>query len=174
MLLRAHWRVQIFSTSSFCSKLAEKACLPSHALSLMRKSFWGDEQKFSQPLIRFLQGDVRDQIASQKNDHGALYRRCRALQRRELVRSGVRSDTIRAGISNRAHNVVDRREGGFGRGFRKRTIPCDFAGAVPGFRIGTVAHVPVVLTLANGVLFNQDPQGPTGQRPVARSTAFNG
>jgi hypothetical protein len=37
---------------------------------LLQKSFWGDERKFLEPLMRFARGDVRDYIASSKIDHG--------------------------------------------------------------------------------------------------------
>jgi hypothetical protein len=37
---------------------------------LLQKSFWGGERKFSQPLMRFPRGDVRDHIVSSKIDHG--------------------------------------------------------------------------------------------------------
>jgi hypothetical protein len=37
---------------------------------LLQKYFWGDEQKFLEPLMRFTRGDVRDHIASFKIDHG--------------------------------------------------------------------------------------------------------
>jgi hypothetical protein len=42
---------------------------------VLKKSFWGDERKFLEPLMRFARGDVRDHIVSHKNDHGASYRR---------------------------------------------------------------------------------------------------
>jgi hypothetical protein len=48
---------------------------------LLQKSFEGDERNFPGPLMRFARRDVRDHIASQKNDHGASYPRYRALQR---------------------------------------------------------------------------------------------
>jgi hypothetical protein len=31
---------------------------------LLQKSFWGEEQKFLEPLMRFTRGDVRDHIVS--------------------------------------------------------------------------------------------------------------
>jgi len=37
---------------------------------LLQKSFWGEEQKFLEPLMRFTRGDVRDHIVSSKIDHG--------------------------------------------------------------------------------------------------------
>jgi hypothetical protein len=38
---------------------------------IVAKSFWGDERKFLEPLMRFTRGDVRDHIASSKIDHGS-------------------------------------------------------------------------------------------------------
>jgi uncharacterized protein YqjF (DUF2071 family) len=38
---------------------------------LLQKSFWGDERKFLEPLMRFTRGDVRDHIVSSKIDHGS-------------------------------------------------------------------------------------------------------
>jgi hypothetical protein len=37
---------------------------------LLQKSFWGNERKFLEPLMRFMSGDVRDYIVSSKIDHG--------------------------------------------------------------------------------------------------------
>jgi len=37
---------------------------------LLQKSFWGDERKLLEPLMRFTSGDVRDHIVSSKIDHG--------------------------------------------------------------------------------------------------------
>ena len=48
---------------------------------LLQKSFGADERNFLGPLTRFVRRDVRDRIAYQKNDHGASYRPCGALQR---------------------------------------------------------------------------------------------
>jgi hypothetical protein len=47
---------------------------------LLKKSFWGGERNFLGLLMRLMRGDVRDHVASQKNDHGASYRRCEASQ----------------------------------------------------------------------------------------------
>jgi hypothetical protein len=47
---------------------------------LLKKLFWGDEQNFSGPLIRFARGNMRDHIVLCKNDHGASYRLCGVLQ----------------------------------------------------------------------------------------------
>jgi hypothetical protein len=37
---------------------------------LLQKSFRGADRKFSEPLVRFMRGDVRDHIGSSKIDHG--------------------------------------------------------------------------------------------------------
>jgi hypothetical protein len=37
---------------------------------LLKKSFWGDERKFLEPLMRLTRGDVRDHIVLAKIDHG--------------------------------------------------------------------------------------------------------
>ena len=37
---------------------------------VLKKSFWGDERNFLEPLMRFTRGDVRDHIDSSKIDHG--------------------------------------------------------------------------------------------------------
>jgi hypothetical protein len=38
---------------------------------LLQKSFWGDERKFLEPLMRFTRGDVGTHIVSSKIDHGS-------------------------------------------------------------------------------------------------------
>ena len=48
---------------------------------MLQKSFWGDDQNFSGPLIPFALGDMRDHSVSHKNDHGASYGRYAVLQR---------------------------------------------------------------------------------------------
>ena len=47
---------------------------------VLKKSFWGDDENFSGPLMRFARGDMRDHIVSHKNDHGASYGRYAVLQ----------------------------------------------------------------------------------------------
>jgi hypothetical protein len=37
---------------------------------VLQKSFWGDERKILEPLMRFARGDVRDHIASFKIAQG--------------------------------------------------------------------------------------------------------
>src|SRR5260370_31082489 len=49
---------------------------------LSKKSFGGNKRNFLKLLMRFVRSDVRDHIASQKNDHGPSYRHYRASQRR--------------------------------------------------------------------------------------------
>jgi len=53
---------------------------------VLKKSFWGDERKVFEPLMRFARGDMRDHIVSHKNDHGASYRRYRVLQWRSRLK----------------------------------------------------------------------------------------
>jgi hypothetical protein len=47
---------------------------------VLKKSFWGDAQNFSEPLMPFARGDMRDHIVSHKNDYGASYGRYAVLQ----------------------------------------------------------------------------------------------
>ena len=47
---------------------------------LLKKSFGGEKRNFLGRLMRFMCSDVGDHIASQKNDHGASYRRYEASQ----------------------------------------------------------------------------------------------
>src|SRR5215813_474898 len=47
---------------------------------LSKKSFWGNKGNFLKLLMRFVRSDVRDHIASQKNDHGPSYWQYRASQ----------------------------------------------------------------------------------------------
>src|ERR1700746_247515 len=49
---------------------------------LSKKSFGGIYENFLKLLMRSMRGDVRDHIASQKNDHGLSYRHYKASQRR--------------------------------------------------------------------------------------------
>jgi len=48
---------------------------------LLKKSFRGDERNFLEPVMRFMRSDVRDHVASQKNDYGPSYR-CYGTSRR--------------------------------------------------------------------------------------------
>jgi len=56
---------------------------------LLKKSFGGGGRNFLEPLMRFVRSDVRDHVASQKNDHGLSYRRCRASQRRSCPKISI-------------------------------------------------------------------------------------
>jgi len=59
-------------------------CVPTTSalpLIVLKKSFWGDDQNFSGPLMPFARGDMRDHMASRKNDHGARYGRYAVLRR---------------------------------------------------------------------------------------------
>src|SRR6201987_4006634 len=49
---------------------------------LSKKSFGGIYEDFLKLPMRSIRGDVRDHIASQKNDHGRSYRHYKASQRR--------------------------------------------------------------------------------------------
>jgi hypothetical protein len=49
---------------------------------LSKKSFGGIYENFLKLLMRYVRGDVRDHIASQKNDQGLPYRHYKASQRR--------------------------------------------------------------------------------------------
>jgi hypothetical protein len=53
---------------------------------LLQKSFRRDERDFPGPRTRFVRSDVRNHIASRKNDHAVSYRRYRALQRRSPLK----------------------------------------------------------------------------------------
>src|SRR5438045_7377728 len=53
---------------------------------VLQNSFWGDDQNFSGPLMRFARGDMMDHIVSHKNDHGASYERYGVLQWRSRLR----------------------------------------------------------------------------------------
>ena len=53
---------------------------------VLKKSFWGDDQNFSGPLMRFARGDMRDHIISHRNDHGASYGRYAVLQWRSRLK----------------------------------------------------------------------------------------
>jgi hypothetical protein len=48
----------------------------------VEKVFWGIYENFLKLLMRSVRGDVRDHIASQKNDHGLPHRNYKAPQRR--------------------------------------------------------------------------------------------
>jgi hypothetical protein len=79
---------------------------------LLKKSFGGDEREFLRLLMRFVRSDVRDHIASQKNDDGVSYLRCRALQRRSRLKIDfceifgfVRFSTFSTLSANERHSI---------------------------------------------------------------------
>src|SRR5215471_15910423 len=83
---------------------------------LSKKSFGGNKRNFIKLLMRFVRSDVRDHIASQKNDHGPSYRHYRASQRRSspkiticeifgVVRfSTFSTASVKPGITRAEHN----------------------------------------------------------------------
>ena len=79
---------------------------------VLKKSFWRDERKFLEPLMRFARSDMRDHIVSHKNDHGASYRRYGALQWRRRLKISfceifgvVRFSTFATLSANRRHPI---------------------------------------------------------------------
>ena len=68
--------------------LRKAAAMSASEAIMLQKSFGCDERNFPGPLMRIIRKDVRDHIAYQKNDHGASYRPCGALQQqkcREII-----------------------------------------------------------------------------------------
>jgi hypothetical protein len=76
---------------------------------------------------------------------------------------------VRAGISNRPHDVIYRCNAGLGRSSWEGIVEDFIAGSVPRFRVAPVAHVPVMLALANGAMLNEDTESPTLQGSVGGS-----
>ena len=58
----------------FVSRLAAHSSDVGCGSMLSKKSFGGNKRNFLNLLMRFVRSDVRDLIASQKNDHGPSYR----------------------------------------------------------------------------------------------------
>src|ERR1700687_1222176 len=56
---------------------------------LLKKSFGGGERNFLELLMRFVRNEVRDHVASQKNDHGSSYWRYGASQRRSCPKINI-------------------------------------------------------------------------------------
>jgi len=54
-------------TDEVIEKSTDFRCWPI----LLQKSFWGDERKILEALMRFTRSDVRDHIVSSKIDHGS-------------------------------------------------------------------------------------------------------
>jgi hypothetical protein len=57
---------------------------------VLKKSFWGDDQNFLGPLMRFSRGDMKDHIVSHQIDQGRSYRPYRALLREECLKIDFR------------------------------------------------------------------------------------
>jgi hypothetical protein len=70
---------------------------------------------------------------------------------------------VRAGISNRPHDVIYRCNAGLGRSSREGIVEDFIAGSVPRFRVAPVAHVPVMLALANGAMLDKDTDSPASK-----------
>src|ERR1700716_3501505 len=75
---------------------------------LLQKSFWGDERKFLEPLMRFTHGDVRDHIVSSKSitdlRSGAKERRSRREAQSQLSR-----DFLGCSIFDFCNNICHKR-----------------------------------------------------------------
>src|SRR5258708_35891330 len=76
-----------FATAALDRSLTASSAAPRSAFPsiVLQKSFWGDEQKFLEPLMRFACGDMRDHIVSYQNDHRPSYWRRRALRQQERL-----------------------------------------------------------------------------------------
>jgi hypothetical protein len=66
---KAQWEY-MFSALPLRADIAQSSRHVRFVPILLQKSFWGDERKFLEPLMRFTSGDVRDHIVSSKIDHG--------------------------------------------------------------------------------------------------------
>jgi hypothetical protein len=85
----------------------------------VEKVFWGIYENFLKLLMRSMRGDVRDHIASQKNDHGLSYRHYKASQRRSSPKiticeifGVVRFSTFSTASANSGSPLVSRTPGG--------------------------------------------------------------
>jgi hypothetical protein len=82
------YRLGVLENSSVAPKqtprdlgvVTQQNLMSAFARIVLKKSFWSDDQNFSGSLMRFSRGDMRDHIASHKNDHRASYERYGALQ----------------------------------------------------------------------------------------------
>lgn len=52
-------------------RVQKQPVMSAHRGILLQKSFWGDERKFLEPLMRFTSGYVSDHIVSSKIDQGS-------------------------------------------------------------------------------------------------------
>jgi len=73
----------------------------------------------------------------------------------------IESFTLGAGISDRLHDIVERSHGFARRRASERVFGRYFAGSLPCIRIGAILHVAVLLTLLDGVGFQQEADRPT-------------
>src|SRR6267142_4994345 len=85
---------------------------------VLKKSFWGDERKFLEPLMRFARGGMRDHIVSHKNDHGASYRRYGVLPWRSRIKINFLRDFRRRSIFDFCNTIEVRAD--------ERRAPFDF------------------------------------------------
>ena len=85
-----------------------------------------------------------------------------------LVMRGL-GRTVRAGVSDRAEDIFERRDG-FIRCHAGRRIPaCDVERALAGVRVGAVLHPAVLLAFPDGAGLLQHGDRLTAQRPDRRS-----
>jgi hypothetical protein len=60
--------------------IVSQTCQVRKVPIVLKKSFWGADQNFSEPLMPFARGNMRDHIVSHKNDHEASHGRYAVLQ----------------------------------------------------------------------------------------------
>jgi hypothetical protein len=85
------------SRATFGSRPCRRRCFVSITRGLngsfapipLKKSFWGGERNFLELLTRFVRSNVRDRVASQKNDYGPSYRRYIASQWRSCPKMNI-------------------------------------------------------------------------------------
>jgi hypothetical protein len=75
---------------------------------LLKKSFGGGGRNFLKLLMRFVRGDLRDHVASQKGDYGPSYWRCGSSQRRSCPKIKIVPDDAEpSGVADEIVKVVD-------------------------------------------------------------------
>jgi hypothetical protein len=70
--------------------IVSQTCQVRKVPIVLKKSFCGDDQNISGPLMPFARGDMRDHIVSHKNDYGASYGRYAVLQWRSRLKISFR------------------------------------------------------------------------------------
>src|SRR5262245_15916372 len=75
------------SSAQICAEQRDDVRLGS---ILLQKSFWGDERKFLEALMRFTGRDVRDHIVSSKIDHRPPQRHRKATRQQRGARINFR------------------------------------------------------------------------------------